>query len=721
MTARGTFEFLRQWRVHIEVAFTVAVLGGYYWLSQGDSVFLHDVENQATDWRFLARGYRPRPADIVIIGVSGTDFPSDPWTKEALREAPDLAYLTNDWPWNHGLWGHLTEKLFAVGIHNEIIDMAFFAPNPGDLECGPIFDRHADHLVITGLIDYVAEAVGTSLDKSQLRKIVQIRDPVDDLLPEKGPEIVGMANVIKDEDGVCRSLYHGFNIVLEKNPELATDPKFMAELKPDAVSMSWLAAQKALGHPPPLDPFKRMVINYYGQGTYGQGDYLRTIPVQEVLQNWDTSFKHGEFFRNKQVFIGATAERLKDVINTPYGLMPGVEVQATAFANLINGDWLRLAPTWLTPLLAILSGLFALFVSLRIHAVLGKMGLLLGFGVVFAVVTQWLFSHHTLIIPVTGTFLGLVVCGGFGTIYDFLLERYERRRMLGVFETMVSPGVASLVLDDREGFESRLGGQRRDVVILFSDIRGFTTWSEKVGPEALVTQLNEYFQGMVEVIQQEGGTVQKYIGDALMAAWGDVREQPLKECALQSVRAAWRMQEELAKLNAGWVGQAKREQLNFGIGINLGEGVVGRIGHTRRQEFTVMGDAVNLAARLESATKQYHLTILTGQQIYEHAKEEFDFRLADKMQVKGKTFAVPVYTPVGKKTGTPPPGLTEYEAAIAKYYARDFAGAAELFKSANAKMGGGDYLCENYLERCQDFIAEPPPSDWDGAWVLKDK
>ncbi len=714
MTVRGTFEFLRHWRVLIQVGFMLAVTLGYVWLDGKGFVPLNIIENRVVDWRMTLRGPRQAPDEMVILGVGESAFTDVPWKQEDLARTPELAYVVNKWPWNRIVWGKLTDRLLKAGAKEVVFDITFLNPGEGDLECGEVFERQASRLAVTGILEEKEVYNANSLSE----KSVKISEPTDDLLPEKGPEIVGMANVITDEDGLIRRLYHAYNIELEKNPQRARDKEFMVNRKPDAVSVSWLAAEKALGHVPAVDPWEATDINYYGPPDQG----LSITPIEDVFLNWDTSFHHGDFFKDKYVFIGCTAySRFKDSLQTPMGLLPGVEIHATAFENLIRGEWLRPAARWVTPALAILFGLLALLVSLRIHSVLGKIGLLLGSGVVFAVVTQWLFSHQMLMVPVTGTFLGLVGCGGFGTVYDFVLERYERRRMLGVFETMVSPGVASLVLSNREDFESSLGGQRREVVILFSDIRGFTTWSEKVGPEALVTQLNEYFQSMVEVIQQEGGTVQKYIGDALMAAWGDVYERPLKECALQAVRAALRMEEELKKLNTGWVGQAKREQLGFGIGINLGEGVIGRIGHTRRQEFTVMGDAVNLAARLESATKQYHLTILVGQQIYDHAQGEFDFRLADKMQVKGKTFAVPVYTPMGKKTGTPPAGLAEYNAAIEKYYARDFAGAAALFTAANEKMGGGDFLCENYLERSRDFMAEPPPADWDGAWVLKDK
>jgi adenylate cyclase len=306
-------------------------------------------------------------------------------------------------------------------------------------------------------------------------------------------------------------------------------------------------------------------------------------------------------------------------------------------------------------------------------------------------------------------------------LYDFVLEQYERQRTLGMFESMVSPGVAGLVLSHQGDFQKRLGGQRQEVVVLFGDIRGFTTWSERVGPDALVAQLNEHLSRMVDIVQEEGGTVQKYIGDALMAAWGDVRALPPAEGSERAVRAGLRMQAALRELNVTWAGQPGREALKFGIGINHGEGLVGQIGHPRRQEFTVMGDAVNVAARLESATKLYRQDILVGQTVYEMTKKIFWYRLVDQMQVLGKKLPVRVYVPLGEQKDEPPPGWAAYAAALEKYYARDFAGAAAGLREANAQMGGADWLCQNFLERCERFRQTPPPPDWDGTWVLTDK
>jgi adenylate cyclase len=461
-----------------------------------------------------------------------------------------------------------------------------------------------------------------------------------------------------------------------------------------------------------------MPLNYYGlPGT------IEPISLQEVLLNWDTKYKHGEYFKNKVVFVGPYAEtRFNDYYDTPMGIMAGVEIQATAYANLVHNQWLREAPDWLVLALAFALGMLALAVSLGVRSVPLKMSLFLSLAAFYLAATQLIFWTHLIVMPVAGAAIILVSCGAFGTLYDYVLEQYERQRTLGMFESMVSPGVAGLLLSHQGDFEKRLGGQRQQVVVLFGDIRRFTEWSERVGPDAVVGQLNEHLSTMVDIVQEEGGTVQKYIGDALMAAWGDVRALPPAEGAERAVRAGLRMQAALRKLNAAWLNQEGREQLVFGIGINHGEGLVGRIGHPRRQEFTVMGDPVNVAARLESATKQYHQEILVGQSIYEMTKKIFWYRLVDKIVVMGKKQAIRVYVPQGVQgEGTTPAGWNAYAEAVEKYYARDFAGAAEGFREANAQMGGQDYLCQNFLERCEHYRRTPPPPEWEGISVLKEK
>ena len=181
------------------------------------------------------------------------------------------------------------------------------------------------------------------------------------------------------------------------------------------------------------------------------------------------------------------------------------------------------------------------------------------------------------------------------------------------------------------------------------------------------------------------------------------------------------MRTALAELNTGWAGRDDRLELSIGVGINHGTVVVGELGHPQRMEFTVLGDGVNLAARLESATKQFGCDILVGETAYALTKDAFVFRRVDRAVFKGKTQPIHVFTPLGE-VGMPIPGwLTGYHEALDLFYEQKFEQAKQKFDEVNAEMGGDDYLCQMYKKRCDHFIAEPPASDWDGRWVLSEK
>jgi adenylate cyclase len=720
MTIRTVFEFLHRRRFLIQTAFVVFVTAIYVWLVQGQSSWVRNFENSMLELRLQMRAPRPPPPDVVILKVTESAFRQPPPSPAVLALAPEMAYMVDSWPWNVKFWATVTERLLKAGARVVVIDNVFNVQTPDDAALRDVIEKYPDRVVIA------AQLAGGVPGRNEY-----ILEPTDDILPRKEADVVGLNNLPQDvdPDGLVRSVQN-YRTPGTSRDEWPTNPaKPLPKRPPEEYSISWLAAKKALGFTPMRNPDTRMPLNYYGGVSADASDdfseqeeSIKTIPIEDALLDWDTTYKHGESFKDKVVFIGTSAEvRFNDSYNTPLDYKSAVEIQATAFANLVHSDWLVPASDWTVLLLALGLGALALAVSLGVRAVLLKIGLFLALAATFLVATQHLFWSELLVTPVAGAAIILVSCGLFGAAYDYMLGQYERQRMLGMFESMVSPGVAGLMLSQRGDFEKRLGGQRQELVVLFGDIRGFTTLSERVGPDALVAQLNEHLSAMVSIVQEEGGTLQKYIGDAFMAAWGDVRAQPPADGAEHAVRAGLRMQEALKKLNADWKGQHEREQLSFGVGINHGEGVVGYIGHPRRKEFSVMGDTVNLAARLESATKQYHQPILVGETVYEMTKKLFYYRLADKMQVQGKTHAVLAYVPMGERIGVQPPGLPEYTAALEKYYARDFAGAAELLRAANVLMGGKDFLCQNFHSRCEYYFKTLPPLDWDGTWVLKDK
>jgi adenylate cyclase len=266
-----------------------------------------------------------------------------------------------------------------------------------------------------------------------------------------------------------------------------------------------------------------------------------------------------------------------------------------------------------------------------------------------------------------------------------------------------------------------LSGRKHTVAVLFSDIRGFTSMTEGSNPEHLVRQLNEYFLEMVGAVLKENGTLQKFIGDAIMAAWGDVHSEGAETDARRAVRTALAMRPALAKLNERWQKQPDRVPLHIGIGVNIGEVIVGNIGHPQRMEFTVLGDGVNLAARLESATKQFHTDFLVGESVEALTRKDFVFRQVGLITVKGKTKPVEVFNVLSESSQPEPPWLRHYHEGIKLFRRRQFAEASAVFTQVLGECGGEDYLCQLYLRYSAEYAKDAPPADWQGEFVLTEK
>ena len=222
-------------------------------------------------------------------------------------------------------------------------------------------------------------------------------------------------------------------------------------------------------------------------------------------------------------------------------------------------------------------------------------------------------------------------------------------------------------------------------------------------------------------ILKEDGTLQKFIGDAIMAAWGDTHSEGLAEDARRAVSAGLQMRAALVKLNERWATQPDRVKLKTGLGVNHGEIIVGNIGHPQRMEFTVLGAGVNLAARLESATKQFHTDILIGEETEKLTRDHFIYRSVGAVAFKGKTKPIEVFTLLSDRSQPAPEWLAAYEGAIKLYRSRQFERASGLFQEALAGLGGKDYLCEMYLELCAELMNVPPARDWNGSITLSEK
>ena len=270
--------------------------------------------------------------------------------------------------------------------------------------------------------------------------------------------------------------------------------------------------------------------------------------------------------------------------------------------------------------------------------------------------------------------------------------------------------------------ESMLIGENRELAVLFSDIRSFTTISENMAPDDLVNSLNRYFSGQVDIIMNRQGIVDKYIGDAIMAFWG----APVKHSddALQAVLSGLEMIDAVRVFNEhqGKIGKPK---FNIGIGINYGTVTVGNIGSERKMDYTVIGDMVNLASRMEGLTKTYHAEILISETMYEaitkiNEAAGLSFRFLDTVAVKGKTKGVKIYTTRKNIQAEESKAWALHNRGMDLYQRRDFAGAAECFKEVLTIIEG-DFSAADLLERCKAYMASPPPPDWSGVEVMHTK
>jgi class 3 adenylate cyclase len=306
----------------------------------------------------------------------------------------------------------------------------------------------------------------------------------------------------------------------------------------------------------------------------------------------------------------------------------------------------------------------------------------------------------------------------YGQIKNFALKavlaQKNEHQIRNIFQKYVPKDVIDSIFENPE---SMLVGENRVVAILFSDIRSFTTISEGYMPDELVAALNQYFESMVDIIMGHHGIVDKYIGDAIMAFFGAPVKRP--DDAYQAVLAGLEMQEALLAFNKAQRDKGK-PQFITGIGINYGVVTVGNIGSEKKMDYTIIGDMVNLGSRLEGLTKQYKQDLIFSESVNMKIKGKLPSRLVDKVVVKGKTQGESVYTTKLKLSDREKQGWAHHNAGTKLYYGRHFEKARLHFLAAQ-KFLPNDHLAAMYLERCERYIASPPPKDWNGTEVLTSK
>jgi len=696
-------KFLNQYSRWIIAGFGLLVFGltQTNWLTSSE--LWQKAEGALIDRRYLLRGEQLPDPDIKLVGVENSSYKLDALAPEEIAASPTLPLMQKP-QWDRRIYAAVLDKLMKAGAKLVMFDFVFAAETDGDDEFARLLQKYEGRVVIGE--EY-------SEDEGPEHEIIRkLTTPNDRLFLPGTESIVGLVNLWPDTDGVTRrAKYH---TSIERESGLSGYPD-------DLIHISVMAAEKFTGKTimPPDEPVS--YIDFQGRaGTY------EPLPVENMFVDslWNgggRGFNGGMIFSNKIVIVGPMAEIQHDIHPTPFGAMPGPEIQAQIIAMLLHRSWLAGTPPLAS--LALNLGLLwlGLEICLRITNALLKVALLIAAVVIFFAACQVAFTHFKLVLPMTAPLFCLIVPGAFGVVFQYALEQFERIRTRSLLERYVSKNVAKTILEDQRSFIESLSGRKQAVTVLFSDIRGFTGMTESADAGKLVAQLNEYFLEMVGIVLQEAGTLQKFIGDAIMAAWGDTHSEGLAEDARRAVRAALGMRAALAKLNERWAGQADREKLNIGIGVNHGEIIVGNIGHPQRMEFTVLGDGVNLASRLESATKQFYTDILVGETVEALTRDQFIYRSVGAIAFKGKTRPIEVFTLLSDHSQPAPASLEKYHDGIKWFRERQFAEAAKRFAAAQREIGGGDFLCETYLERCAACIERPPPADWTGSYALSEK
>jgi adenylate cyclase len=471
----------------------------------------------------------------------------------------------------------------------------------------------------------------------------------------------------------------------------------------------------------PIDKRGWLLLNYRNQDRYLSLSYANLFgKLIENFQNHTPLPKDWPALTGNIIVVGENAAGLSDMGPNPLsGSAPLVLVHITALNNILRDDYLRRVPFWaVAPFWLLATWLTLLYIREKsiVFSVLVP-GTCLG---LYLVAAQLCLNYWSRLLPVAWPILGFVTAHAGSTLLRWLKEQQSRQQIRSVFSSYIAPSVMERLLEHPENV--KLGGVSQPVTMLFSDIRGFTTLSETMTDTELVTQLNEYFERMVDCVNRYRGTLHKYIGDAVMAAWGDVAPEPPALDAASAARSALAMRAELVLLNQNWAAQG-RPQFHIGIGLNHGTVTVGNIGAPQRREFTLIGDPVNTAARLEGVTKEYKTDIALGETVEALVRGEFLVRTLGLIVVKGKTRGLRVYellddlkNPVGAWA---PDWVARYEAAMEKYLAGEFASALEQFEGCLGRRPG-DYVCEHYIGLCRELI-EHPPEEWDGVHVMKTK
>lgn len=720
-----------------------------FFLFMANSAVLSLVSHKMFDLNFQARGPVAGKRDVVIVAIdqkSQDVYGRWPWTRTVIagvidriaRGGPkavglDIVFSYPEERPDFILAGQLLAKAPAAGPLRDALEDAlenanadqrlavsikkagnvvpgyFFFTDPAEVKDLKM-DVEADYRIIKrsrfGAIKYPESGKKefTLVSAAGVKPNIK---PITD-----SAAATGYFNMMPDADGTLRKITN----VIQFNG------KYFPSLSLQLLGLHYGAAPKVIFSDAGVEGFEvgkafissdetgGSYVNYYG----GDAEFPVVSIADLMGHGYDPPEALEKLFKDKIVLVGATAIGIYDMRVTPFGIQPGLMVHANFIQSILDGRGLNRANWFLIfDALSIAVLGIALTLAMRRLKVFGGLLLASILMAVYVLFQRYMFVEKNTLLDILYPLITIIMVYGGIAFYKYFLEAKEKRYVKEAFGHYLSPAVIGKIMEDPG--KLKLGGETRTLTASFSDIKGFSTISEGLTPDALVVLLNEYLTEMTDIVMENQGTLDKYIGDAIVAFYG----APLNydNHAELACRAALLCQKRLKVLREKWKGEG-RPQVEARLGINTGPMLVGNMGSHQRFDYTVIGDEVNLAARLEGINKQYGTYICISENTFNAIGDAFTVRELDLIRVVGRSTPVRIYELVDFSADTADATrqwLRMYGGALALYKARKWEEAIAEFEAVMA-MNKEDGASWTYIKRCRIFMATPPDPEWDGVF-----
>jgi adenylate cyclase len=678
---------------------------------------LRFLENGIYDFQ-LRQNYRPPGNDPAVVIIDIDD--------ESIEHS-------GQWPWPRETLARLVSNLFELGAKVIAFDMTFPSLRQAGAEGKSGEDLLAasmqQGLSVLGFAFKPNESqIGRlpppllTLNSEEAKKlyIPEMNGYIANLeLFQKAAVYGGFMNTNPDRDGVMRFspllFRHGnalYGSLALEAARLYLEAKAVGLVYEDYVGERVLEGIALGSRVIPVDPWGKILIPFRGPPFSIPYISAKRVGVDPALD---------QEIKGKLVFIGSSATAIGDLRATAISpIFAGVEIHAAIALGIID-EYLPHRPVWGKGLSILsIAGLGCL-----LGFVLPRLGIISGFlttvsliGAVFAT-GRWAWLQKDLVIDIFPAIFTISSLYIINSVLGFLLERRRRQELKEIFGQYVPAEYIQSMMDKNLAWS--LKGETKELTVLFADIRSFSAFSENMTADELKEFLNLYLSDMTEVIFEEKGTIDKYVGDLIMAFWGAPVPNP--DHAVKAVAAGLKMQERLNRFNERFKA-AQKPELRIGVGINTGKMNVGDMGSKFRRSYTVLGDAVNLASRLESLCKYYHVKILVGEETYHQTANQYAYRKLDKIRVKGRTHPVIIYEPLGLPATVSAERkqiLSLHTEALEGYFQKQWDTAQQHFLALQEKDPTDRDLYQVFIERIEANRKSPLPSDWDGAYNFETK